>query len=73
LLAAGDAGDLGQPDQDPVPERVNERPGGVFGDRGQALGAGGVRGVDQALQCLGNRGGPVRSGVLLGGVFKIAQ
>jgi hypothetical protein len=50
LLAAGNAGDLGQAGQDPVPERVDRRRGDVVRHRGQALGAGGVRGVDQALQ-----------------------
>jgi hypothetical protein len=73
LLAACDLGHLGQADQDAVLERVGQRGGDVAGDGGQALGAGGVRGVDQALQRLGDRGGPVRAGVLLGGVLQIAQ
>jgi hypothetical protein len=37
-----------------------------------SLHAGGVRGVDQALQGLGDLDGPVRVRVLLRGVLKIA-
>jgi hypothetical protein len=73
LLAAGDAGDLGQAHQDAVLERVGQWRGDVAGDGGQGLGAGGVRGVDQALQRPGGLDGPVRIWVLLGGVGQVAQ
>jgi hypothetical protein len=46
LLAAGHARDLGQAEQDAVPERVDQQRGDIGRDCWQALGAGGVRGVD---------------------------
>ena len=46
-MRAGDGRDLGQAEQDAVPERVDERRGDVVWDCGQALGAGDVRGVDR--------------------------
>ncbi len=73
LLAAGDARDLGQADQDPVPERVDQRRGDVVRHRGQALGAGGVRSVDQALQRLGDLGRLVRVRVFLGRGGQVAH
>jgi hypothetical protein len=73
LLAAGDAGNLGEPQQDAVAERVDQGRGDVAGDGGQALGAGGVRGVDQALEGLADLDGPVRFGVGLGGGGQVAQ
>jgi hypothetical protein len=56
-----------------VLERVDQRRGNVPGDRGQALGAGGVRGVDQALERLGDLVRPVLAGVLLRDVRKVTQ
>jgi len=56
-----------------VPERADQRRGDLAGDGGKALGAGGIRGVDQALQRLGGLDGPVRVRVLLRGICKIAQ
>ncbi len=53
-------------------ERVDQWRGDVFGDRGQALSAGDVGGVDQALESLGDLDGPVRTGVFLGGVSQVA-
>lgn len=41
-------------------EGADERRGDLGGDGGQALGAGGVRGVDQPLQGLADLDGPVR-------------
>ena len=73
LLAAGDAGNLGQADQDAVLERVGQGRGNIAGDGGQALAAGGVRGVDEPLQGLADLGGPVRLGVGLGGAGQVAQ
>jgi hypothetical protein len=73
LLAPGDLGHVGRAGQDAVPEVMDQRGGGIGGVRGQSLAAGGVRGVDQALQRLGDLEGPVRAGVLLGGVGQVAQ
>ena len=56
-----------------MPERVDERRGDVVWDCGQALGAGDVRGVDEALQGLGDLDRPVRVGVGLGSVSKITK
>lgn len=47
-------------------------PGGrLFGDGGQALGAGQVRGVDEGAQLAGDLAGPDGIRVGLGGVFEI--
>jgi hypothetical protein len=73
LLAAGDAGDLGQPEQDTVAERVDQGRGDIAGDGGKAPGAGGVRGVDQALEGLAGLDGPVRLGAGFGGAGQVAQ
>ena len=73
LLAAGHLGHLGQPEQDAVLERAGQWRSDAVWDHGQALGAGGVRGVDQALQGLGDLHGPVRVRVALRGVLKITQ
>src|SRR5258708_23885321 len=72
LLAAGDAGNLGQADQDAVAERVDQGRGHLARDGGHALGAGGVRGVDEPLQGLAGLGGPVRIRVGLGGAGPVA-
>src|ERR1019366_6648588 len=73
LFAAGDPFHLSEAEDDAVPERAGERRGDVVRDGGQALGAGGVRGVDQALQRLGDLDGPVRVRVGLGGVLAVAD
>ena len=73
LLAARDAGHLGKAGQDAGAERVDEGRGDGLGDGGQALGAGGVGGVDQALQRLGDLDGPVRARARLGGIGQVAQ
>jgi hypothetical protein len=62
LLAAGDALDLAEAEDDAVAERAGQRRGDIAGHRGQALGARGVRRVDQALQRLGDLHRPVRAG-----------
>ena len=72
VLGAGDAGHGGQADGDGAPELGDERPGRVAGDRGQAVAAGDVPGVDQAAQCPLRLGGPVRAG-RRGGVLVVPQ
>jgi len=73
LLAAGAAGDLGQAEQHAVPEGVDQRRGGLVRHCRQALGAGGIGGVDEPLQGLGDLDRPVRVRVGLGGVGQVAQ
>ena len=73
LLAARHLRHPGKAEDDAVRERVHQRCGDLIGHRGQVVGAGGARGVDQSLQCLGDLDGPVRIRVELGGVSKIAQ
>ncbi len=73
LLAAGDPPDLPEAEDDAVPERADERRGDIAGDGGQALAAGGARGVDEPLQRLGDLDRAVRAGVCLGGVGQVTQ
>src|SRR5271165_4242878 len=73
FLGPGDAGHGGQADGDGAPELGDQRRGRVAGDRGQAVVAGGVPGVDQAAQCPLRLGGPVRVRVGLGGVLVVPQ
>src|ERR1019366_3699893 len=73
LLAAVHALDLAETEDDAVPERAGQRRGDIFGDGAQALGPGGVRGVDQALQRLADLHRPVRTRVGLGRLLKIAD
>ncbi len=56
-----------------MPERVDQRRGGLAGDRGQALVTGGVRGVDESLEGLADLDGPVLARVGLGGAGQLAQ
>ena len=73
LLAALAAGYLAQAEDDAVPEGVLQRCGDQVGHGGQVLVAGGVRGVDEAAQRVGDLDGPVRAGVGLGGVGEVAK
>jgi hypothetical protein len=71
LLAAGGALDLAEAEDDAVPERMDQGRGDLGRDGGQALAAGGVRGVDESLQGLADLDRPVLAGVGLGGVGQI--
>ena len=75
LLAfrAGDAADFRQADADAVAEQQQVSGDRVVGDGGQSLAAGGVRGVDEGAQLVGDLAGPDRVRVRLGGVLKVAQ
>jgi hypothetical protein len=56
-----------------VPEGVDVGCGDVAGDRGQALVAGPIGGVDQPAQGIGDLAGPDRAGVGFGGVLAVAD
>jgi hypothetical protein len=73
LFAAGDAGNLGQAEQDAMLERMDQGRGDLARDGGKALSAGGVRGVDEFLEGLADLDGPVRIRVGLGGAGQVAQ
>src|ERR1039457_7625505 len=73
LFAAGDAGNLGQAEQDAMLERMDQGRGDLARDGGKALSAGGVRGVDAFLEGLADLDGPVRIRVGLGGAGQVAQ
>jgi hypothetical protein len=73
LFASAGLGHLPKAEDDPVPEGVDQRHGDLVWDGCQALGAGGVRGVDQPLQGLADLGGPVCLWVGLGRILKITE
>jgi hypothetical protein len=73
LVAAGDAGNLGQAHDDAVAEQPQVPGCLLLRDGGQALVAGDVGGVDEGTQLVCDLDRPDGTGVVLGGGFQVAE
>ena len=73
FLGPGIAGHVGQGDGDRAAELLLQRLAGGGGDRGQAVAAGLVAGVDQRAEGFLRLGGPVLAGVAFRAVLQVTK